>query len=316
MKILFITNMFPTAEDPGFGCFVKSQIDSLAEKDIRYDLIFADGRSSKLNYLLGAWRVFRRSLNDSYDLVHAHYGLSGLLARCQWRAPIVVSFCGSDVLDRFQGKISRLVSRMADCSIVKSPNLKAALKGKNVYILPNGVDLNLFRPMDHEQAKCSLGLSPERSHILFVGGADRKVKRIDVARKVTRIVGARLRRPVELIELHARPQMEVAVYMNAADVLLMTSDWEGSPNAVKEAMACNLPVVSTDVGDVREMIGGLEHCHICPQDPAALAEKVLSVLSAPVRTSGRESVGRYGLERTADRLVAIYKNLIGEELSR
>ncbi len=311
MKALIVTNMFPTAEDPSFGCFVKSQVDSLREKGVLCDLIFVNGRSSKLNYLRGAWRVFWKSLHDSYDLVHAHYGLSGLLARCQWRSPIVVSFCGSDVMDSMQGKISRLVSRLVDRSILKSHRLARALGGKNVRILPNGLDLSVFRPMDHLRAKRTLSFAPEDRYILFLGDPGRKVKRLDVAQQTYEMVRNRLYQPVQLIVLHCHPQREVPLYMNACDVLLLTSDWEGSPNAVKEAMACNLPIVSTDVGDVREIIQGTDNCFVCPQEPSVLADKIITILNSGARTKGRERVGRLSLEKTADRLLSIYRELLG-----
>jgi len=313
MNILVVTNMFPTVEKPDFGCFVKAQLDSLAKKGISLDLIFANGRRSKFNYLKGAWQVFSKSLRQRYDLVHAHYGLSGLMARCQLRSPVVVSFCGTDVMDPLQGKISRLVSRLADLSIVKSECLKQALGQEDARIIPNGVDLSLFQPMNRIEARRKLAISEDGHYVLFVGHPASRPKRFDIAQEVLRLVSSRFNRPVELLTLTGHPQREVPLYMNACDVLLVTSEWEGSPNMVKEAMACNMPIVSTDVGDIREIIGNMENSYVCPQDPQVLADRLLAVLKTDQRTAGREKISALSLESTADRIISLYDELISTE---
>jgi len=313
MNILAVTNMFPTAEEPDFGCFVKAQLDSLRKKGISLDLIFANGRRSKLNYLKGAWQVFFKSLLRRYDLVHAHYGLSGLMARCQLRAPVVVSFCGTDVMDPLQGKISRLVSRLVDLSIVKSERLRQALDRGDARIIPNGVDLSLFQPMSPAQARKELALSESGQYVLFVGNPANRPKRFDIAQEVLLAARSRLNRSVELVTLFGHPQREVPLFMNACDVLLVTSEWEGSPNMVKEAMACNMPIVSTDVGDIREIVGDTDNSYICPDDPHILADCVLAVLKAGKRTDGRERISSLSLERTADRIISLYHELISTE---
>jgi teichuronic acid biosynthesis glycosyltransferase TuaC len=309
MKILIVTNMYPTSEDPGFGSHVRSQVDSLTQKGLSIELVFVNGRAARRNYLKGAWQVFRRSLRTHYDVVHAHYGLSGFLARCQMRSPVVVSFCGTDVMDKIQGRLSRLISRFVDLSIVKSTVLKNTLRGKRVTIIPNGIDLDLFQPQDQDTARKALGLSSEIRYLLIAGHPSNKVKRFDVARRTHQLVKDRFRQEVELLILHGRPHHEVPLYLNACDLLLVTSDWEGSPNIVKEAMACNIPIVSTDVGDVRDIIGGTSNCHICPQDPEKLSEKILSTLENGRRTDGRTKISHLSLAKTADAIIGAYRQL-------
>jgi len=316
MTILIVTNMFPTAEDPSYGCFVKSQVDSLARQGLSVDLIFANGKASRLNYLRGAWQVFWRSLRTRYDIVHAHYGLSGPLARCQIKSPVVVSFCGSDVMNRVQGKVSRFISRLVDLCIVKSSRLQQALGARNVRVLPNGLDLSLFHPQDSSPARKTLGLSAESRYILFVGDPARKEKRYDVAQQTFHRVRERLNVPTELVVLHGQPHREVPLYMNACDVLLLTSDYEGSPNAVKEAMACNMPIVSADVGDVGEILLGTRNCYVCPRDPSALAQRVLTVLKDGGRTDGRDRVLHLSLEKIAGELISIYQEVINRKDGR
>jgi glycosyltransferase involved in cell wall biosynthesis len=313
MNILVVTNMFPTAEEPDFGCFVKAQVDSLRKKGLFIDLVFANGRRSKLNYIRGAWQVFWRSLLKRYDLVHAHYGLSGPMARCQLRSPVAVSFCGTDVMDPRQGRISRLISRLVDLSIVKSEPLKRALGREDARVIPNGVDLSLFRPMSPTQARRKLALSESGYYVLFVGNPANGPKRFDLAQEVLRVARERLSRPVELLALFGHPQSDVPLYMNACDVLLVTSQWEGSPNMVKEAMACNTPIVATDVGDIREIIAHTDNNYICPHDPNILADRLLSVLNSGRRADGREKISALSLERTADRIISLYRELLSSE---
>jgi teichuronic acid biosynthesis glycosyltransferase TuaC len=314
MKVLVVTNMFPTTEDPSFGCFVKSQMRSLQKKGISFDLVFVNGRKSKLNYLRGAWQVFWKSLHTRYDLVHAHYGLSGILARCQIRSPMVITFCGSDVMDKFQGRISRLISHLSDLSIVQSKPLGQALGHNNYRIINNGLDLSLFQPRDHLQSQKELGFSYNTHYILFASDPARQEKRFDLAHRTCQMVCRFMDAPVELIVLHGQSQKKVPVYMNACDVLLLTSDWEGSPNVVKEAMACNMPIVSVDVADVRQMIAGTRNCHVCQRDPSILAEKIVTVLKEDQRTDGREKVLYLSLERTADRIISLYQELTSKNV--
>ncbi|MCK4597930.1 glycosyltransferase family 4 protein, partial [bacterium] len=222
---------------------------------------------------------------------------------------LVITFCGSDVMDRVQGRISRLISHFVDLSIVQSKALGQALGRKDYRIINNGLDLSLFQPMDHLQSKKDLGFSSNTHYILFAGDPARQEKRFDLAQQTYQIVCRLLDIPVELIVLHGQSQKEVPLYMNACDVLLLTSDWEGSPNVVKEAMACNMPTVSADVGDVREIIAETSNCFVCPQDPPALAEKVVAVLNKGRRTEGREKVLCLSLEKTADRIISLYNEL-------
>jgi glycosyltransferase involved in cell wall biosynthesis len=116
-------------------------------------------------------------------------------------------------------------------------------------------------------------------------------------------------RDVELIALNNVPHEDVPLYMNASELVLMTSAFEASPVVIREALACNVPVLSTDVGDARVMLGGIPGCAIVPPDPGAIAAALAAALRSPRRVSAREAMQRYSLENTASQLVALYGRL-------
>jgi glycosyltransferase involved in cell wall biosynthesis len=266
------------------------------------------------------------------DLVHVLYG--GVLAflsgqEVAGRTPLVVSFCGSDLLGEPLGGMSRRMlagfgawcsrraAQNADGIIVKAPNLLAALPQgldpAKVAVIPNGVDLERFRPLDRRSCLSQLGWSEEGVHVLFPANAGDPVKRFPLAQAaVAELSGFGVL--VELHRLERVPHEQVPVWLNAANALLLTSDHEGSPNIVKEAMACNLPVVSVDVGDVRERISPVTGCRICESDPRSLAQGLLSVVAPDVRSDGRLFMGDVSLEKVASRVRVFYERILGRWL--
>ncbi len=253
MRVLLVTNMYPTPDRPAAGVFVAEQVASLERLGVRFDVLFIDGRRSTLNYAWGVPRLWARLRKERYDLIHAHYAFSGLIARLQWRLPLVVTHHGIEVLTGWTVPLCRLASRWADQVIVVSRAMAQALAPLPSHVIPCGVDLELFRPGDRATARAQLGLDPERPLVLFAGDL-RPEKRYPLAQAAV----ARLREmgvDAELITLTGQPHDRVPLYMQACDALILTSTHEGSPMVVKEAMACNLPVVSVAVGDVAEVIG-------------------------------------------------------------
>jgi teichuronic acid biosynthesis glycosyltransferase TuaC len=319
-RVLVVTNLWPTEADPGYGSFVKAQMDSLRPLGVEYDALFIDGRRSRWNYLRAIGELRRRLRASHYDLVHAHFGLSGWVARCQRRVPVVVSFMGDDVLGRprrsghitlygrFLQVSSFLLARIVDAVIVKSRQMKARLRLASAQVIPNGVDLELFCPTDQAEARQALGLDPQKKFVLFPYNPAEARKRYDLIEAAV----ARAREKIPELEiLHARgvPHERMPLYMNAADLLVLASLFEGSPNAVKEAMAVNLPVVTVDVGDTADLIGPTEGCYLVPRDAEALAEKIVEVCRRGTRTRGREWIARLSMEKVAGELVEVYAPL-------
>jgi len=321
-RVLVVTNLWPTESDPGYGSFVQAQMESLRPFGVEFDTLFIDGRASRWNYLRGVRHMRSLLRQKRYDLVHAHFGLSGWVARCQFGAPVVVSFMGDDVLGRprrdgsitaygrFLQISSFLLARTVSASIVKSAEMKRKLGLASACVIPNGVDFAAFRPLDRNQARQALGLDLEKKYVLFPYDPAEQRKRYDLIQAA--VAEAQVRNPaIEVLHVRGVPRQRMPLYMNAADLLALASIFEGSPNAVKEAMAVNLPVVSVDVGDVRELIGQTEGCFIVPRDARLMAGKIVEVCRSPAPTQGREHIAHLSIENVAKQVVAVYAQVTG-----
>lgn len=320
MKVLLITAMWPTRDNPAFGSFVSSQARCLEEAGVEVEPLVLQGRWRKLIYPLGVIGMHRR-LSGPVDLIHAHYGYVGWVGRLQWSVPLVVTYHGDDVLGTIDGrgqttKASRIAAaacrslgRFADAVVVQSKQMASRFRHANVHIIPHEVELNIFRPTDRAQARQLLGLNKDGKYMLFAANPDIPVKRFELAKRAYEHV--RSEHPgAELVVRYKEPQDRLALYMSACDVLVFPSYQEGSPNVVKQAMACNLPIVATDVGDVREITGGVEGCAICPPDPESFAAAVNVVLRSAYRTDGRRKVESLSGPRVAGRLISVYEDVL------
>jgi glycosyltransferase involved in cell wall biosynthesis len=320
-RVLVVTNLWPYPKDPGFGSFVQAQVESLRPFGVESDVLFVNGRESKVNYLRGIVELRRRLRQNRYDLIHAHFGLSGWVARCQLRLPLVVSFMGDDVLGRptWDGSItlmgrmfqssSCILARFASAVIVKSAQMKRVLGLSRAFVIPNGVDLECFCPMDSAAARGQLGLDLKRKFVLFPYNPAEPRKRFDV---IEAAVALARRTVPELDILNAQgvPRDRMPLYMNAADVLVMASLLEGSPNAVKEAMACDLPVITVEVGDAAERIAGTDGCYVVARDAEAIAARIIEVCHRGTRTRGREAMAHLAIQAVAKRIVAVYEGVV------
>jgi glycosyltransferase involved in cell wall biosynthesis len=316
-SVLVVTNLWPTEADPSYGSFVKAQMESLGPFGVKFDVLFVNGRESKWNYFRGVRQVRRQLRAKRYDLIHAHFGLSGWVARLQSRVPVVVSFMGDDVFGRptRSGRITPaghflrisgfILARLANSVIVKSRQMASKLRMPSAHIIPNGVDLDLFRPLEQAQARKVLGLDPGKKFVLFPYNPNEARKRFDLIQAAVSL--AREQVPsLELLVARGFPQEQIAIYMNAADVLVMASLFEGSPNAVKEAMATNLPVITVDVGDAAELIGPTAGCYLVRREATAMAEKIIEVCRRGGRTNGREWIRKLSMEAVAEQIVGVY----------
>lgn len=319
--VLVVTNLWPTNEDPGYGSFVQAQMASLGPLGVDYDVVYIDGRRSRWNYFRALGELRFRLKHYRYDLIHAHFGLSGWVARCQWRAPVVVSFMGDDVLGRptrsgritLYGRLLQISSwalaRLVRGVIVKSREMKARLGLDSAHVIPNGVDLELFRPMEQAEARQALGLGLKKMFVLFPYNPAEARKRFDLIEAAVNL--ARREIPeIEILQVRGVPRERMPLYMNAADVLVLASLFEGSPNAVKEAMAVNLPVVTVDVGDACELIGPTEGCYLVPREAEAIAARIVEVCRRGTRTNGREWIARLSMEKVARQIVDLYQSVV------
>lgn len=311
MRILFITNMFPTPERPAWGTFVWQQAEQLRKFGHMVDVINILGFQSKLNYLKGAADIFWKTKAVTYDIVHAHYGYTGLAAWWRLQAPLVLTLHGSDLLgSRMESFCSRMLSRFADAVIVVSEEMRRYVHGT---VIPCGVDLSVFKPFDRREARTRLQWPMDKHIVLFPFDPTRAVKRYDLAKAaVERLnssgLGIELK-PISNVENHEMPW-----YYSAADVMILCSDREGSPTAVKEAMACDLPVVATDVGDVREILGGVTGTGICTQEVSDIAHKLREILTIPrnERFERRAAMAKYDQALTGERIIGVYNTVLSK----
>ena len=288
--------------------FYLQQLDSLRSRGITVDVVTVpdgtDGPGSR--DLFDYARFYATALwasRGDYDLVHANYGLSAPPALLQWFHPTVVSLWGSDLLGTY-GSVGRWAARLADEVIVMSAEMAAELDG-DAHVIAHGIDLDRFRPEPQAACQDELGWDPEAAHVLFPYPPDRPVKNYPRAERIVAAADDELDREVELETVSGVPHEEMSTYMNAADVLLLTSRREGSPNSVKEAMACNLPVVSVDVGDVDERLAGVEPSAVHTDD-SGLATTLAEIIRRGERSNGREYIGEISQTAQIDRLVDVY----------
>ena len=303
MKILIVVSGNHSSIAP----FVLEQMDALREAG---NIVFpytVNGHGP-LGYLNNLWplKVLIRKFQP--DIIHAHYGLCGLLCTLQHQVPVVITYHGSDINSRCILPLSRLAMRHAACNIFVSHTLikpQFKIHNSKLKILPCGVNFNMFVPIDRTEARKQLGLSPEGHYVLFAGAFDNKVKNAPLAQAACASLPQ-----AELLEIHNRSREEVVLLMNAADLLLVTSHHEGSPQVVKEALACNLPVVSINVGDIASMLASTHGGVIAEPTPQALATAMVPFLDTPQRTHARNQMTPYDNTHIATQLCTIYNQLI------
>jgi len=279
------------------------------------------GNKNPLYYFDPWWKLRQQHCLTSLDLIHVHWGQSGILA-VPCKIPMVVTFHGSD-LQGFVGKsgrstaagvilqkVSRWIAKRAQAVIIVSTHLAEYLpKGVSYNVIPCGIDFGLFHPIPQPEARQRLGLSPDKKYVLFASNPANPIKRYSLALEAVEI--AKKHVVVELLVIADVPHDQVALYMNACDVLLFTSAHEGSPTVIKEALACNLPIVSVDVGDVRERIGAIDGCVICFEDtPTVIAQGLIQVLESPQRIQALTEVQNMNNELIVQQIVDIYEYVL------
>jgi len=305
LKILIVTGMYPEPSRPGYGAFVFHQVDHLRRLGHIVDVLPIRGYLSKFNYFKAAFAVRRMTQRQHYDIVHAHYGLSGLPALFRAHTPLVVTLHGSDVLtSRLERLLSLLACKFSDAVITVSRRIAAVIPGT---IIPTGVDLAVFKPISRGIARRRLGLPQTRRIVLFPFDPKRTVKRYALAAEATQILRDK-GHDIDLLIVSTVPSNAMPDYYNAADAMILCSMSEGSPTVVKEALACELPVVSTDVGDVRELAERVRKILICDSTPEALADGLEKVLGDPLGFARpeRDQLHTYDQRLTAAFIVGVY----------
>lgn len=303
MKVLFVASF----NKHRFAPFVVEQAEALRRAGCDVKFFGVQGKGVK-GYLKALPLLKLRIKAYHPDVIHAHYGLCGLLAGLQRRVPVVTTYHGSDINLKKVRPFSKLAMALSRYNIfVSKKTMKIASPKKKYALIPCGIDLSDLQLTQKQDARKLMDLDEHRRYVLFAGAFDNAVKNADLAKEAVSLLD-----DVELLELKGYSREQVNLLMCAADVFLMTSFSEGSPQVIKEAMACGCPIVSVDVGDVAEAIAGIDGCYIaepCAEKIAALLEKAMAY---SCRTEGRKRILELGLtnDQVATKLQFIYQSMI------
>ena len=289
--------------------FVKEQGEALKGLGVNVFYFAVKGKHAKgyLSSLPG----LKKSIKDNHiDLIHAHYGLCGALAVMQRSIPVVITFHNGETLS-FKGKlISSLAAWFSKYNIFVAQHIHDKLfrVPKKYSIIPCGIDLKQLPLVDKEDAIRFIGLQNDIPNILFGGSFSNARKNYPLAKEAL----ALLPYDVNLIELKGYSRKEVNLLLCGCDLFFIPTKSEGSPQVVKEALACNCPIVATGVADIPVLLSGVSQCYTTGFNPSEIAERIDCVLKCGERSNGREKVISMNLDNplVALRIKAIYEEVL------
>jgi glycosyltransferase involved in cell wall biosynthesis len=312
MRVLIVTNMYPSRERPEFGVFVRDQLEALCRIDgIDAELFAFEG---------GGMRAYRRQIgklrkhlkSHEYDVVHAHYGLTGWVARRAKAKPLVVTYHGTDLRNEKVRKWSLRLAKKVDQAAVVSAELGQELAGvkklkRPLAVLPTGVNLERAKPLDRTDCRRRLGIDPEGSFVLFPADPARPEKRHD---RAAELLGQFA--DVEMLTLGGVAPTEVAMWINAADAVIVPSDYEGFGLATIEALACNVPVIATPTGIAPEALHGISGTYCFDYDLTTWRAALETILEDPdPRIVGAGRAAHFSSDAMAARVAEVYAELVG-----
>lgn len=309
MNVLIVAN----SKAGTFSPFVTEQVDVIREYGIVVDYFGVVGKGA-WGYLKNVKELKRKIKAFNPDVIHAHYGLSGLLANLQRAVPVVTTYHGSDINIPSIRHLSKIAIRLSKFNIFvseKTMNLVNSIHKSA--LIPCGIDLKLYGDMARSVVRQKYNYTDKEQLVLFASSFANQVKNAPLAQEAVLLLPH-----VKLIELKGYTRQQVIELMYASDIFLMTSFTEGSPQVIKEAMACNRPIVSTDVGDVRWVMGDTHGCSICSYDSLDCADKIRQAIRFSKTygsTNGRKQIDKLGLDNrvVAQKIIDIYKEVIAKK---
>lgn len=317
MKVLFVSSGNMSGGKPTNLVFAQGQSLINQGVDLTFFTILGKG---PLGYLKNIKRLKAVLRANKFDVIHAHYGFCGIVCFfAKKNEKVIISLMGSDLfgeisktfLSKLKTKVlifvTQFLSRyMLDFTIVKSDKLGKELWKNTAYkVIPNGVDFSVFFPINKTEARKLLNIPAEKKIVLFPTDVNRMEKNYSLAKKAVELLNDKA---VELLQIHGVSQEQLNIFYNAADVMLMTSIYEGSPNVIKENLACNKVIVSTDVGDVRKNFETINGCFITSYDAVDVAQKIKSALLIS-ESNGREKIKWLDSKVIAEQIIGCYKDL-------
>ena len=317
-----VLSVIPGESEGTSFIFAKRQVAELQKRGIANRTFFLASRTS-IRLVFREWRRLRKEISEFQpDLVNAHYGtLTAFLCSYGTRFPLVVTYRGSDLwlhpeLSFLRSRVGMLLSQTAALRashiICVSKGLSQSLwwKRDKVTIISSGIDTSIFYPRPQNKVRSELGWPKEERVVIFNCGKEPLRKRFALAESAVRVARS-LYGDIKFLVMEGDvPPDRVPLFLNAADCLLVTSDYEGSPNIVKEALACNLPIVSVDVGDVRERLQDVNLAYIIERDPIALGKAIVQILKNGRRCNGYQKSLELSLDKTTDMIINIYQSVI------
>lgn len=325
-SLLVITNMWPEPDRPVYGIFIKQQVEALRAAGVRCDVLYLRGYLGKAVYAMAvprfivmSWKVRRR-----YSIVHVHAGETALIARFLLVPRMVATYHGDDILgyrltsgrrpwsSAIRSRVVSWHASLFNTAVVQSEEMRQHLPyliRARSHVIRCGIDDDAFAPMAQRDARAQLGWDADALTVLFAATRPRvPLKRLPLAERAISHAEVHVG-PIRLVVAENQSPTTMPLLMNAADCLLVTSQVEGSPQVVKEATLCDLPVVSTDVGDVRDILAGVKPSIICSDDVVSLSEAVIDILRARRRSNGSSKRDVFAQSATVSRLLRVYEQL-------
>jgi teichuronic acid biosynthesis glycosyltransferase TuaC len=310
MRALIVTSMWPSPEAPARGSFVRDQVAALRRLPGVEVEVFA---FPPKGYARAARDLHRRYGGERFDVVHAHFGLTAWPALAVRDATRVVTLHGTDLRHPRSRRVTSAVLPRYDLVAAVSPELAREVPGagrrRRVAVLPCGIALDRFAPVPRGTARERLGLDPDRRYLLFPADPARRAKRADRARELAAATGA------HLLALGGVDPSEVPFWVNAADAVVVPSDREGFGLAALEALACDVPVLATPVGNHPVALDGIPGTLCAPYDAAAWTALLTAHLDgADPRVQGRDRAALWSAERMARRVLEAWIEVSGAPL--
>lgn len=292
--------------------FVKEQGDALSALGVHVFYFAVKGKGVK-GYLSSLPKLKQAIKDNQIDLVHAHYGFCGALSVLQRAVPVVITFHNGETLTTKGKIVASLAARFSAYNIFVAQHIhdKLVRIPDGYCILPCGIDMKQLPLLEKQDAIREMGLPDDRPNILFGGSFSNPRKNYPLAKEAIELLPF----PVNLIELKGFNRSQVNKLLCGCDLFLLPTKSEGSPQVVKEALACNCPIVATGVADIPELLDGVRNSYVTGFDAREIAIRIEMILQDGGRSDGRKKISERRLDnpQVAESLLDIYHSVLSRK---